>query len=70
MITTVEQYEEVVNGMFDDKVFDFSHGFVLWIFTRTLIDMHPQISYGIGRVYTEFINNNFNPFLKETLNLN
>jgi hypothetical protein len=58
-MTTVGAYESAIQLMFEDQCFMISKGYVLWIFTSTLMQMQPHIASQIATVYNRFVFEHF-----------
>ena len=69
MLTTVEEYEDVVSEIFDECSYTLFRGVILYAFTRALIKVQPQIQQGITDSYHYFLDLHFDPLITSELSL-
>jgi hypothetical protein len=61
-MTSIDAYEAAIEVMFEDRSYGLSKGYILWIFTRSLMEMQEHIAPQIATVYNRFVHENFHPF--------
>jgi hypothetical protein len=61
MLSTVEEYEAVIQEMFDEQSYTLFRGSVLYAFTRALMKILPLIAPEIRESYHTFLCEHFDP---------